>query len=114
MLPIGFEQRMQHLLQEESDAFFASYDRPRNVGLRFNPLKTEDITTLPFGLEPVPWAEHGYYYDAATRPGLHPYHEAGVYYLQEPSAMAGVAFSFSRSVKSVRSMHSSLSTPSTP
>ena len=90
MLPSGFEQRMKALLQDEFDAYLASYDRPRNVGLRFNPLKSNDLTDLPFGLEPVPWAAHGYYYDPTTRPGLHPYHEAGVYYLQEPSAMAPV------------------------
>ena len=90
MLPSGFEQRMKALLQDEFDAYLASYDRPRNVGLRFNPLKSNDLTDLPFGLEPVPWAAHGYYYDPTTRPGLHSYHEAGVYYLQEPSAMAPV------------------------
>ena len=91
MLPTGFEQRMKALLQDEFDAYLASYDRPRNVGLRFNPLKADDLTQLPFGLEPIPWAAHGYYYNPETRPGLHPYHEAGVYYLQEPSAMAPVS-----------------------
>ena len=44
MLPTGFEQRMKALLQDEFDAYRASYDRPRNVGLRFNPLKAEDLT----------------------------------------------------------------------
>ena len=40
------------------------------------------------GLTPVPWCTDGFYYDAAARPGLSPLHEAGCYYLQEPSAMA--------------------------
>ena len=88
MLPYGFEQRMQHLLGTEYNDFAAAYLRPRNTGLRFNQLKTGDLTELPFCLRPIPWAQHGYYYDPAARPGLHPYHEAGVYYLQEPSAMA--------------------------
>lgn len=89
MLPQEFLQRMKTLLgKPEFDAFLASYDRPRNVGLRRNPLKTEKSISLPFGLTPVPWAKNGYYYDPAARPGLHPYHEAGLYYLQEPSAMA--------------------------
>ena len=88
MLPTAFLQRMQRMLGPEYPAFLRSYDRPRSVGLRFNPLKGADLPRLSFGLTPVPWAPHGYFYDPATRPGLHPYHEAGVYYLQEPSAMA--------------------------
>lgn len=41
-------------------------------------------------LSKVPWAENGYYYEASDQPGKHPYHAAGVYYIQEPSAMAPV------------------------
>lgn len=89
MFPQAFEERMKRLLGEEYEAFAASYDRPRNVGLRLNPLKTHTPPALPaFGLQPVPWEKHGFYYDLATRPGLSAYHEAGLYYLQEPSAMA--------------------------
>ena len=89
MLPDAFVNRMRALLGAEADAFFASYDRPRAVGVRFH--KGQDRTALPFVLDPVPWAAHGYYYDPAARPGLHPWHDAGVYYLQEPSAMAPAA-----------------------
>ena len=39
-------------------------------------------------LTKVPWAADGYYYEPGDRPGRHPYHEAGLYYIQEPSAMA--------------------------
>ena len=89
MIPEGFTQRMQALLGEEYEAFAASYSRPRQTGLRLNPLKTDRFPALPeFSLSPVPWAEHGSFYDPDTRPGLSPYHEAGLYYLQEPSAMA--------------------------
>ena len=89
MLPDGFTKRMQALLGADFDAFAASYDRPRSVGLRLNPLKTDAPPALAqFGLSPVPWAENGFYYDGASRPGLSPYHDAGLYYLQEPSAMA--------------------------
>ena len=89
MFPELFEARMKTLLGEEYAAFLASYDKPRNVGLRINPLKTDTPPDLrAFGLAPVPWAENGYYYLKETRPGLSPYHEAGLYYLQEPSAMA--------------------------
>ena len=87
MLPEGFSARMQALLQEEYGDFLASYDRPRNVGLRMNPLKSAPAP-VSFGLTPVPWCETGFYYDPETRPGLSALHEAGLYYLQEPSAMA--------------------------
>ena len=73
MLPTAFLQRMQRMLGPEYPAFLRSYDRPRSVGLRFNPLKGADLPQLSFGLTPVPWAPHGYFYDPATRPGLHPY-----------------------------------------
>lgn len=43
---------------------------------------------MPFTLSPLPWAAYGFWYPSEERPGLHPWHEAGLYYLQEPSAMA--------------------------
>ena len=90
MLPTAFTEKMRRLLGDEFEAFIASYELPRNTGLRFNPLKGE-TPSLPFCTEPIPWAKHGYYLQADARPGLHPYHDAGVYYLQEPSAMAPAA-----------------------
>ena len=90
MLPEAFLERMKHQLGEEYEAFLASLERPRAVALRLNPLKGEQ-PYLPFAGENVPWEPRGYYYDPAARPGLHPFHEAGVYYLQEASAMAPVA-----------------------
>ena len=87
MLPEVFLQRMKALLGEEYADFLASYDTPRNTGLRFNPLKGE-VPQLDFCTERVPWAENGYYLQPDARPGLYPLHDAGVYYLQEPSAMA--------------------------
>ncbi|MBO5868936.1 MAG: RsmB/NOP family class I SAM-dependent RNA methyltransferase [Oscillospiraceae bacterium] len=90
MLPEKFLERMQTQLGQEYPAFLQSLERPRAVALRFNPLKGE-MPALPFVGEPVPWEPMGYYYDPEARPGLHPYHEAGVYYLQEASAMSAVA-----------------------
>ena len=90
MLPEAFLNRIKNQLGEEYPAFLASLERPRAVALRFNPLKGE-MPRLPFVADPVPWEPMGYYYDPESRPGLHPYHEAGVYYLQEASAMAPVA-----------------------
>ena len=89
MLPQAFLTRMQQQLGPEFPAFLESLERPRAVALRFDPQKP--IPSLPFVKEPVPWEPMGYYYDPQARPGLHPYHEAGVYYLQEASAMSAVA-----------------------
>ena len=89
MLPREFLNRMEKLLGGEYPAFLQSLERPRAVALRRNPAKGMDCP-LPFAKEPVPWEPMGAYYDPEARPGLHPYHEAGVYYLQEASAMAPV------------------------
>ena len=90
MLPEAFLNRMEAQLGPEFPAFLASLERPRAVALRFNPLKGA-APKLPCVGDPVPWEPMGYYYDPQARPGLHVYHEAGVYYLQEASAMAPVA-----------------------
>ena len=90
MLPEQFLQRMREQLGEEFQAFLESLERPRAVALRLNPLKKTPVG-LAFVGHGVPWEPQGYYYDPEARPGLHPYHEAGVYYLQEASAMAPVA-----------------------
>ena len=90
MLPEAFLERMKQQLGEEYDSFLQSLERPRAVALRFNPLKGK-APQMDFVGEPVPWEPQGWYYDPQARPGLHVYHEAGVYYLQEASAMAPVA-----------------------
>ena len=93
MLPEKFLERMQNMLGEEYPAFFESLSGKRYRALRLNPLKTriqEGKEKLPFTLSPVPWTKNGFYYEEEEQPGKHPYHEAGLYYIQEPSAMAPV------------------------
>lgn len=90
-LPAAFEQRMQRLLGEEYPAFRDALARPQARGLRVSPLKIapeQFAAQAPFTLTPVPWAPEGFFYSDTQRPGRHPYYEAGVYYIQEPSAMA--------------------------
>ena len=82
---------MRDLLGAEAEAFLASLEEPAQVGLRVNTLKCspERFRKLsPWELEPVPWCDSGFLLTEPARPGLHPLHRAGVYYLQEPSAMA--------------------------
>ena len=87
MLPEAFLTRMKAQLGEEYEDFLISLERRRDVALRFNPLKGM-APSVEFVREPVGWEPNGFYYDPDSRPGLHVYHEAGVYYLQEASAMA--------------------------
>lgn len=93
MLPEKFLERMQNMLGEEYPPFLESLSGKRYRALRLNPLKTriqEGKEKLPFTLSPVPWTKNGFYYEEEEQPGKHPYHEAGLYYIQEPSAMAPV------------------------
>lgn len=89
-LPEEFKTRMCGMLKEEYAAFEASYDCKSSQALRLNPNKAREdfLKNSPFALEAVPWAKNGYYYKEGSLPGKHPYHAAGVYYIQEPSAMA--------------------------
>jgi NOL1/NOP2/sun family putative RNA methylase len=94
-LPIQFKQKIKALLKEEYEDYIASYEMPRYQGLRLNSLKVE-AATFPLEkvfkqIEPVPWCEEGYYYEN-EKPTKHPYYHAGLYYIQEPSAMAPGAY----------------------
>jgi len=90
-LPKEFIDKMNTLLQDEASSFFESYKYPKISGLRINSFKTSNewfVEHSPFTITKVPFCETGYYYNAdIDEPGKHPYHMAGVYYIQEPSAM---------------------------
>ena len=90
-LPQRFLDEMKTLLGEEYEAWLASYEQMPHQGLRINRMKTDagqwaDKNLLP-GCKPVPWTDNGFYYPDDQRPSRHPYYFAGLYYLQEPSAM---------------------------
>lgn len=92
-LPEEFLDRMRGLLGAEYDDFLAGFAEQRYYGLRRNPLKASEevfLARMPFTLKTVSWAREGYYYPADEQPGRHVLHEAGAYYIQEPSAMAVV------------------------
>ena len=98
-LPIEFEKKMKAFLGNEWDDFLYSYDNNRFQALRFNTLKVqshEEIMRIlkVLGIssdKKVSWANEAYYFDENVRPGKHPYHEMGLYYIQEPSAMSAAA-----------------------
>ncbi len=90
-LPDKFTDKMQQLLGNEYDDYLACFDEPRYYGLRVNTgkISVEKFRQIcPFEIIPVPWISNGFYYDGdQTTPSKHPYYAAGLYYLQEPSAM---------------------------
>ncbi len=89
-LPEAFIVRMRAQLGPDADAFFAALEQPYQRGLRLNPRKP--LRALPEGvLDSVPWnPAFGRYLSQESAAGLDPLHEAGAYYIQEPSAMAPV------------------------
>ncbi|WP_441942269.1 RsmB/NOP family class I SAM-dependent RNA methyltransferase [Paenibacillus sp. 2TAB23] len=94
-LPRNFTEKMEKILGEEYDKFMSSYDAPRVYGLRINRLKLDvkqwkELSPMSEGTRQIPWAEDGLYYAEGERPGKHPHYHAGLYYIQEPSAMAPV------------------------
>ena len=91
LLPTEFMAKMAALLGDEFAQFEQSYREPPAVGLRVNTLKlaAADFSTLsPFALKAAgPHEPAGFFVTDGSKPGSHPYHAAGLYYLQEPSAM---------------------------
>ncbi len=94
-LPLEYVEKMKALLGEtEFAAYLDSFTEGRFYGLRANTLKITPEALQEkglFGLKPIPWCASGFYYDGEERPAKHPYYHAGLYYLQEPSAMSPAA-----------------------
>ncbi len=94
-IPAAFLDRMARLLgSDEYVSFVASFAAPQQSGLRVNTLKITPhgfVSVAPFPLSPVPWDPSGFTVPDSQRPGRHAYHSAGLYYVQEPSAMLAAA-----------------------
>lgn len=96
-LPQEFKDRVRCQLGDSYEDFLAEYEKERVYGLRYNPLKIEKerlvdvLSSYQTVLEPADWAEEGFYYKAEAQPGKLALHEAGAYYIQEPSAMIAVS-----------------------
>ena len=81
---------MQKMLGDEYESFIKSYELPRTYGLRVNTSKisVEEFREMaPFPITPIPWIENGFFYPEDVRPSRCAAYQAGLYYLQEPSAM---------------------------
>ena len=88
-----FARKMKLLLKDDFEKFIMEYENEPYKALRVNTLKIsveEFLKISPFNLSPVPWCDTGFYYNQDDKPGKHYYHDVGLYYIQEPSAMAVV------------------------
>ena len=90
-IPKEFVKKMKNLLDDEYTDYENSFKEKRVYGLRVNTLKIgskELIDKNIFSIENIDWCKEGFYYKEEERPAKHPYYHAGLYYLQEPSAMS--------------------------
>ncbi|MCH5584500.1 RsmB/NOP family class I SAM-dependent RNA methyltransferase [Shimazuella sp. AN120528] len=93
VLPTEFLTEIKKELNGSFDEFLATYEQPAVKSLRTNIMKVSPKSLenmIPFHFEPIPWCPDGFYFPVTTRPGKHVYHAAGLYYIQEASAMAPV------------------------
>lgn len=89
-LPEAFAERMKKLLGDEYPLYLAALEQEPVKGFRVNTDKIsveefEKINTLSG--EKIPYVENGFYLHT-DKIGNHPYHHAGMIYVQEPGAMA--------------------------
>ena len=92
-LPQEFLERMKGELGGEYGTFLQSYDRPAEKAVRANTLKItpeefEKLAPVPLDGK-VPWEGSGFYAQGESL-GKTVLHAAGLYYVQEPSAMCAV------------------------
>lgn len=96
-LPKAFLREMEDLLGYEYQAFLDSYRDEKTSAIRVNTLKLPierfkdlGLFNIDFERDKISWAEEGYYLSGDVNPGKNPLHDAGAYYIQEPSAMSVV------------------------
>lgn len=94
-LPQKFLENMQELLGDDYEKYIESLSKPKNLGIRINTLKinNEDFFKL-IGRElpKIPWTDNGFYIDKKDEFSKSVYYQAGLYYIQEPSAMSVASF----------------------
>lgn len=86
-LPQGFIEQLKPLLGASLPDFLHSYEETPLRGIRMRP----GHDPVPEAWEKIPWAENGWYLPLGSQAGAQAAHEAGAYYLQEPSAMIPAA-----------------------
>ena len=93
-LPVEFENRMKEMLKDDFEQFMASYDDKKKTGIRINTVKISKddfLKAFSVKLSPVPWCDTGFVASGDEKYGRDALHDAGAFYMQEPSAMGPVA-----------------------
>lgn len=94
-LPEQYIENMKKLLGEkEFQQYLNCFEQKKYAGIRINTLKwnkEQFLNKRLFDTEKVAWCDEGYYCSEEMRPAKHPYYAAGLYYIQEPSAMSAAA-----------------------
>lgn len=92
-LPLKFTERMKLILKEKFSLFEKAFQNDAFRALRVNTLKSDaEVLKTVFGLkESTYFCKNSYYLpEDVTKPGNHPLHHAGAFYMQEPSATSVV------------------------
>lgn len=91
LLPESYCDSMKTLLQEEYTNYIDSMSEETYAAIRINTKKisiSEWNKINPFSTSPIAWVENGFYFDTQKDAvSKHPFYYAGLYYIQEPSAM---------------------------
>ncbi len=89
-LPLKFTERMKGILGEGYSDFLNAYTETPVRAFRVNTDKISVADFLkinPFNIEKIPYVPNGFYF-TDEKIGNHPFHHAGMIYVQEPGAMA--------------------------
>ena len=89
-LPLEYENRMKKLLGEDFKDYKNELENPPVKAFRVNTdkISLEEFEKLNiFSNAKIPYVENGFYLEY-DKIGNHPYHHAGLIYVQEPAAMA--------------------------
>jgi len=96
MLPEKYKEKIKEMLgEDEAREYFDTFNKKYFAGMRVNTLKTsvdEFKKISPFDIKKIDWTPKGFYYSLEDKPAKHPYYYAGLYYIQEPSAMAPATY----------------------
>lgn len=88
-LPEEYENRMKLLLGDGFEAYKKALDEEPVKAFRVNTdkISLEDFEKInPFSADRIPYVENGFYL-TGEKIGNHPFHHAGMIYVQEPGAM---------------------------
>ena len=89
-LPVEYENRMKKLLGDEYEEYVKAFSQTPVRAFRVNTEKIskDDFENINcFSHTKISYVENGYYFDY-DKIGNHPFHHAGMIYVQEPGAMA--------------------------